>query len=112
MTLETLHIGNLAPDATDEEIAALLAPFGAARNVRVMRDPPDNSTRAFALVEMDSPEATRDAMAGFVGGRAVGGRVLTARILPPRAAGWEGGNTEGGRNRSRGYGPSNSGSRW
>lgn len=112
MTPETLHIGNLAPQTTEEEVAALLAPYGTPHSISVQREPPENPTRAYALVTLTSPEATRAALAAFVGGRALNGHVLTARILPPRAAGWEGGNDEGGSNRSRGYGMANGGSRW
>ena len=108
---DTLHVGNIGDTMTDRELHALFAESGTVASARTMADPQTQKPRGFGLVVMETQEAAEAALTA-VHGRTVGGRVLSVRWLPPRAPGWQGGNDQGGRNRSHGTGVGNGGSRW
>ena len=109
--IDTLHIGNIGDTMNDQDLRDLFATLGEVTSARVMADAQSQKPRGFGLVVMGTFEDTEAAILA-VHGHLVGGRTLTVRRLPPRARGWEGGNDQGGRNRSHGTGVGNSGSRW
>ena len=108
---DTLHVGNIGDAMTDGELHTLFAESGTVTSARAMADAQTQKPRGFGLVVMASFEETEAALLAM-DGRRVGGRALSVRRLPPRATGWEGGNDQGGSNRSHGTGVGNGGSRW
>ena len=108
---DTLHVGNIGSAMTDQELRDLFTEAGAVTSAEAMTDAQTQKPRGFGLVAMATHEETEAALAR-INGRSVGGRTLTVRRLPPRAPGWQGGNDQGGRNRSHGMDVGNGGSRW
>lgn len=108
---DTLHVGNIDESMTDQQLHDLFASSGVVLSARIMSDQLTHAPRGFGLVDMATDEDARSAIQAIHGHR-IGDRMLTVRILPPRMSGWEGGNDQGGGNRSHGFGGGNGGSRW
>ena len=61
-----IFIGNLAPDASDEEVMELFKQYGTVREMRLVRDLFTNKCRGFGVLDMEGHEA-RAAIAGLDG---------------------------------------------
>ena len=108
---ETLHVGNVGDQINDQQLHDLFALSGVVLHARIMTDLKTHAPRGFGLVDMATPEDAQSAIRA-IHGHSHGGRTLTVRTLQPRMSGWEGGNDQGGGNRSHGFGTGNGGSRW
>lgn len=108
---QTLHVGNVADSVTDQQLRDLFSPSGAVLDARVMTDKATGAHRGFALVTLATPEDAQGAVRAL-NGSSVAGQRLSVRPAIPRPPGWEGGNDQGGGNRSRSYGVGNGGSRY
>ncbi len=64
--MKTLFIGNIAPQATEKELRALVEEFGTIRKLEMPRDIFTGKCKGFALIDMEGHEA-RAAMAGLTG---------------------------------------------
>ena len=64
--MKKLFVGNLAPQATEEEVTALFSEFGKVRKLELPRDIFSGRNKGFALVSMEGHEA-RAAMHGLNG---------------------------------------------
>jgi RNA recognition motif-containing protein len=64
--MKTLFVGNIAPQATEEEIKALFGEYGTVRKLELPRDIFSGRNKGFAFVDMEGHEA-RAAMAGLNG---------------------------------------------
>ncbi|RRQ22142.1 RNA recognition motif domain-containing protein [Thiohalobacter thiocyanaticus] len=64
--MKTLFIGNIAPQATENDIMNLFVEFGTVRKLEMPRDIFTGKCRGFAFIDMEGHEA-RAAMAALDG---------------------------------------------
>lgn len=64
--MKTLFIGNLPPEATEEELTELFTGYGKVRKIELPRDIFSGRNKGFAFIDMEGHEA-RAAMAGLDG---------------------------------------------
>lgn len=64
--MKTLFIGNIAPQATEEQLTALFSEFGKVRKVELPRDIFSGRNKGFAFIDMEGHEA-RAAMSALNG---------------------------------------------
>ena len=64
--MKTLFVGNIPPQATEEELKALFSEFGKVRKIELPRDIFNGRNRGFAKIDMEGHEA-RAAIAGLAG---------------------------------------------
>ncbi len=55
--MKAIFIGNLPPDATEEEVKLLFSAHGRVRSLRLVRDVFSGTCRGFGFVEMEGHEA-------------------------------------------------------
>jgi len=100
-----LYVGNIPYTFTNADLEQLFTPFGAVRSAEVIIDRETGRSRGFGFVELDTPQATQDAIAEL-NEKDIQGRNLTvdeARERTPRAPGGGGGRSfSGGGGGSRG----------
>jgi len=102
---DTLFLGNLSFEATEDDVYAMFAPFGTATSVRIPTSPEDGSVKGFGYVTFTSIEeataALEGAQGGFLNNRPV--RLDFAATRPKREDGGGRGGF-GGRGGGRGFG--------
>jgi len=64
--MKTLFVGNIAPQATEEQLNALFSEFGKVRKLELPRDIFSGRNKGFAFVDMEGHEA-RAAMSALNG---------------------------------------------
>lgn len=64
--MKTLFVGNIAPQATENDIMSLFGEFGTVRKLKMPRDIFSGKCKGFAFVDMEGHEA-RAAMAALDG---------------------------------------------
>lgn len=64
--MKTLFVGNIAPQATEEQLTALFSEFGKVRKLELPRDIFSGRNKGFAFVDMEGHEA-RAAMSALNG---------------------------------------------
>ncbi|MBX3721239.1 MAG: RNA-binding protein [Turneriella sp.] len=94
-----IYVGNLAYNATDEELRAAFEAFGNVTSVKIVRDRDSGRSRGFAFVEMEDGEGAQNAVAQM-NGKDLKGRNLVVNEARPR----EEGNRGGGGGGRGGYG--------
>lgn len=102
-----IYVGNLAYNATDEELRAAFEAFGNVTSVKIVRDRDSGRSRGFAFVEMEDGEGAQNAVAQM-NGKDLKGRNLVVNEARPREEGNRGGGGGGGRG---GYGGGGGGGR-
>ena len=95
-----IYVGNLAYNATEEELRSAFEAFGQVTSVKIVRDRDSGRSRGFAFVEMEDGEGAQNAVAQM-NGRDLGGRNLVVNEARPREQGGGGGGGGGSRG---GYG--------
>jgi RNA recognition motif-containing protein len=91
-----IYVGNLASDATSEEITAAFEAFGAVASVNLIKDKYTGASRGFAFVEMESKAEAQAAMDGL-NGKDFKGQPLTVNEARPRPERGNRGGRGGGR---------------
>ena len=87
-----IYVGNLAGQATEEEIRTIFAEFGEVTSARIIKDRFSGEPRGFAFVEMAAKSAGIAAIQG-ADGRELHGQNLKVNEARPQT---EGGNRRGG----------------
>jgi RNA recognition motif-containing protein len=78
-----IFVGNLAFNATEDEIRQLFATYGTVDKVSVITDRDTGRARGFGFVEMPDSKAAKAAIAGLQG-TDLGGRTLNVNEAKPR----------------------------
>jgi cold-inducible RNA-binding protein len=89
-----LFIGNLPKAYTEDDLLALLAEYGKASNIKIIKDRETGMPRGFAFLEMETKEEATRAIEGL-NGTEIEGRALTvseAREQQRNPRGGGGGN--------------------
>lgn len=55
--MKTLFVGNIAPQATEDDITQLFSEYGTVRKLNMPRDIFTGRCRGFALIDMEGHEA-------------------------------------------------------
>ncbi|MCX5778725.1 MAG: RNA-binding protein [Elusimicrobia bacterium] len=100
-----IYVGNLAREATEQDLTDLFTPFGAITSTAVIKDKFTGESRGFGFVEMAAKEAGTAAIAAL-NGKDLKGRPLTVNEAKPKTEGSGGGGgfRSGGGNRGGGGG--------
>lgn len=92
-----IYVGNIAREATEEELKKEFEAFGQVNSVTIIKDKFSGDPRGFGFIEMASNEQAQAAIAGM-NGKEFKGRTLTVNEAKPRTEG------RGGRDDRRGGG--------
>jgi RNA recognition motif-containing protein len=82
--MKRIYVGNLPYNASEDDIRALFAQYGAVQSVSIMIDRETGQPRGFGFVEMN--EGANDAIAAL-DQKDYGGRNLRVNIARPREEG-------------------------
>ncbi len=94
-----IYVGNLAYDATEDDIRGAFEEFGAVKSVNMIVDRETGRSRGFAFVEMPNAEEAKEAIEKLNLQR-IGSRAITVNEAKPREDRPRGGG--GGRGGDRG----------
>lgn len=78
-----IYVGNLAREASEEDLRAIFAEFGQVSRVTILKDRLSGEPRGFGFVEMSSPEEAKAAIEG-ANGRELKGQSLRVNEARPR----------------------------
>lgn len=70
-----IYVGNMSYNTTEDDLRVLFAAYGEVTSVTVVTDRYTGRPRGFAFVEMATPDAAADAIAGL-NNKEVAGRML------------------------------------
>ncbi|HHW77620.1 MAG TPA: RNA-binding protein [Xanthomonadaceae bacterium] len=84
--MKTIFIGNLPPDATEDEVNQMFSAHGRVRSLRLVRDVFSGACRGFGFVEMEGHEA-RAAIGALNGWELRGQRLKVNEERPKERAG-------------------------
>lgn len=90
-----IYVGNLAREATEEDVRKEFEAFGQVTSASVIKDKYSGESRGFGFVEMSSKEEAQAAITGL-NGKELKGRKLNVNEARPRAEGGRGGGRTGG----------------
>ena len=90
-----IYIGNLAHEATEDDVRQAFAEFGQVASVSIIKDKFTGEARGFGFVEMPVQAEAQAALTGL-NGKAIKGRPLTVNEARPRTEGGGGGGGRGG----------------
>jgi len=85
MTTKRIYIGNLAFEATTDDVRTAFEAFGAVHDVALISDRATGKSRGFGFVEMDGAEAVT--AIEQLNGKDLVGRALTVSEAHERAGG-------------------------
>jgi RNA recognition motif-containing protein len=106
--MTSIYVGNLAHEATEDDLRQVFAGFGAVSSVSIIKDRETGRPRGFAFVEMPDGNEATEAIRGLnlkeISGRAITVNEARPKTDRPRRGGHGGGGGGGGggRYRSRG----------
>ncbi|MCW8919463.1 MAG: RNA-binding protein [Gammaproteobacteria bacterium] len=83
--MKTLFIGNLPPEATEEEVLELFSQYGVVRKIELPRDIFSGRNKGFAFIGMEGHEA-RAAMSAL-DGKLYKDKLLKVRDEKPKPKG-------------------------
>ena len=81
-----IYVGNLAREATEEDVKTAFAAFGQVASVSIIKDKFSGESRGFGFVEMPSREEAQAALAGL-NGQPIRDRPVTVNEARPREEG-------------------------
>ncbi|MBI4330584.1 MAG: RNA-binding protein, partial [Chloroflexi bacterium] len=90
-----IYVGNLAREATEEDLRHSFEGFGQVATVTIIKDKYSGEPRGFGFVEMPTAAEAQAAIKGL-NGKELKGRTLTVNEARPRAEGGRGGPGGGG----------------
>jgi RNA recognition motif-containing protein len=94
-----LYVGNLAYQATDQDLETLFGQAGTVKSVNIVKDQYSGQSRGFGFVEMSSQEEAQNAIS-MLNGTAFQGRTLVVNEARPK----RNDKSSGGRNNRGGGG--------
>jgi RNA recognition motif-containing protein len=98
--VKSIYVGNLASDATEDQLSALFSEHGAVKRVVVVKDRFTGESRGFGFVDMENDGEAMNAIQA-VNGKELNGRALKVNEARPQTEKPQGGRG-GGRPRSGG----------
>lgn len=102
-----LYVGNLPFSATEQDLQAKFAAFGAVDSAKIIMDRDSGRSKGFGFVEMSDDSAAQQAIDSLNGSDLAGRAMIVSEARPqePRQGGGRGfGGGGGGRGGGRGFG--------
>jgi uncharacterized membrane protein YgcG len=90
-----IYVGNLAFNATDEDLRSAFEQFGEVTSVNIIQDRETGRSRGFAFVEMSNDADAKEAIENL-DGASIGGRNVKCNEARPRESRGGGGGGGGG----------------
>jgi RNA recognition motif-containing protein len=90
-----LYVGNLSPEATEDDLQEAFATFGQVAQVAIIKDKFSGEPRGFGFVEMPVQTEALAAIAGLAG-KELRGRAMNVNEARPRTDDRRGGSRGGG----------------
>lgn len=90
-----IYVGNLAREATEDELRQAFGAFGQVASATIVKDKFTGEPRGFGFVEMPAKAEAQAAIAGM-NGKQLKGRTLTVNEARPRSEDRGGGGRPGG----------------
>jgi len=81
--MNNIFIGNLSPDATEQDIRSIFEKHGTVERFRIMTDRETGQPRGFAFVEMTDDAAAETAI-GALNGAELNGRTIHVNAARPQ----------------------------
>jgi len=81
-----IYVGNLSPEASEEDLQKMFEAFGQVASVAIIKDKFSGAARGFGFVEMSSKAEAQAAIAGL-SGKELKGQMLTVNEARPRPEG-------------------------
>jgi RNA recognition motif-containing protein len=78
-----IYVGNLPYTVTDDQLAAMFAPYGQVGDAHVVMDRDTGRSKGFGFVDMADDTAAKTAIAAL-NGQTMGDRALTVNEARPR----------------------------
>ncbi|MBZ5631127.1 MAG: RNA-binding protein [Acidobacteriia bacterium] len=98
--MKSIYVGNLASDASEDQLQTLFSEHGAVKRVVIVKDRFTGESRGFGFVDMENDGEAMNAIQA-VNGKELNGRALKVNEARPQAAkpqgGRGGGRPRGGR---------------
>jgi cold-inducible RNA-binding protein len=98
--MTSIYVGNLAHEATEDDLRQVFGEFGAVSNVSIIMDRETGRPRGFAFVEMPDGNQAAEAIQGL-NLKEIGGRAITVNEARPKTDRPRRGGGGGGRFRGR-----------
>jgi cold-inducible RNA-binding protein len=98
--MTSIYVGNLAHEATEDDLRQVFGEFGAVSNVSIIMDRETGRPRGFAFVEMPDGNQAAEAITGL-NLKEIGGRAITVNEARPKTDRPRRGGGGGGRFRGR-----------
>jgi cold-inducible RNA-binding protein len=98
--MTSIYVGNLAHEATEDDLRQVFGEFGAVSNVNIIMDRETGRPRGFAFVEMPDGNQASEAIKGL-NLKEIGGRAITVNEARPKTDRPRRGGGGGGRFRNR-----------
>ena len=105
-----IYVGNLAHEATDDDLRQAFEAFGQVESANVIRDKFGGESRGFGFVEMPSKSEAQTAI-DEMNGKDLKGRAVNVNEARPKATRGGGGGRGGGGRGGGGRGSGGSGGR-
>ena len=105
-----IYVGNLAHEATDDDLRQAFEAFGQVESANVIRDKFGGESRGFGFVEMPSKNEAQTAI-DEMNGKDLKGRAVNVNEARPKATRGGGGGRGGGGRGGGGRGSGGSGGR-
>jgi len=105
-----IYVGNLANDATEEDMRQAFEAFGEVSNINIIKDRFSGESRGFGFVEMPT-KTEAEAAIEALNGQEIKGRAVNVNEARPKADNRRGGGGGGGRGGRGGRGGSGGGGR-
>jgi cold-inducible RNA-binding protein len=103
--MRKMYVGNIAFDATEEDLRNLFSEYGQIESLRIMKDQFTDRSKGFGFIEMADEKDARKAIA-TLNGKDFKGRSLTVAEARPQQ------KRQGFNKRSSGYGGGGTGRGW
>jgi RNA recognition motif-containing protein len=81
--VNNIFVGNLSPDATEQDIRSIFEKLGTVERFRIMVDRQTGQPRGFAFVEMADDAVAEQAIA-FLNGTDLNGRAINVNVARPQ----------------------------
>jgi cold-inducible RNA-binding protein len=81
--MTSIYVGNLAHEATEDDLRQVFGEFGAVSNVSIIMDRETGRPRGFAFVEMPDGNQAAEAIQGL-NLKEIGGRAITVNEARPK----------------------------
>jgi len=78
-----IHVGNLSPDTTEEELHKLFSQFGQVKSVKIITEP-NRQSKGYGFIDMPGLSEAQKALLGLKNKPLNGKRIMVSEARPKR----------------------------